>query len=438
MFPPAEDSPSGTFEGTRYDREQRAIVLAGEPGAYAKEGVFTSAPFVLAPEVPAEISWRSRWTTPMQWDRCANNPVLTRTVGGWDDTTVTTCSVVPEGDRLKMFYGARDRGIGLAVSSRDRIDIWDKRQGPVLQSGAPGTFDAGGVLSPAVVPVSDDLWFMYYVAYDPTRMRGPVKQHQIGLARSFDRGETWIRVGSEPVLAVGPPGSCDGATISSNCVLRVGETWYSWYTGISQVPYLASVCLATSADGIHWHKHPHNPVLSYNPYVRTDAFMVATPQVLYEGGVFKMWYNAKGFGAGEQPGEYSICYAESLDGIQWERSPRQPVLSASGVGWDAHMVEYPEVLKLDGKYELWYCGDGYGNIGRATGRALTSAVVESRGGRSSRPDAGWSDWVAHEAPASPLQAGARYLQIRVRLRSDDRTVTPMVQHLAVLPARPGS
>lgn len=436
MFPPPDDALSGTFEGTRYDRQQRAIVLMGEPGAYVQKGVFTSAPFALAPDVLTELLWRPRWTTPTQWDRCSDNPVLKPTVGGWDDTTVTTCSVVSVGDQLKMFYGARDRGVGLAVASRHHIDIWDKRSRPVLQAGASGAFDAGGVLSPAVVAVSDDLWLMYYVGYDPTRMHGPVKQHQIGLAKSSDRGETWTRVGTEPVLAIGPPGSCDGATISSSCVLRVGQSWYSWYTGISQVPYLASVCLATSADGIHWRKYPHNPVLSYNPYVHTDAFMVASPQVLHEEGVFKMWYNGMGYGAGEQPGEYSIGYAESLDGIQWERCPRRPVFAASGLGWDASMVEYPEVLQIDGKYELWYCGDGYGNIGRATGRALTSAVVESRGGRSPRPDAGWSDWVEHQPPASPLQSGVRYLQIRVRLRSDDRMVTPMVQHLAVLPAGP--
>lgn len=435
LFPSAGADPHGSFEGTRYDAERRAIVLTGNEGAYASEGTFTSSPFALAPGTPAQVTWRPRWTTPMQWDRFAGNPILQPTAGTWDDTTVTTCSIVPVGKQLKMFYGARDRGIGLALSDRSDMDFWRKRNRPVLEAGAPGTFDAGGVLSPAVVAVSDALWFMYFVGYDPTRIRGSVKVHQIGLAKSLDQGETWARVSSQPVLALGPPGSCDGATISSNCVLKVGGTWYSWYTGISQVPYLASVCLATSSDGIHWEKYPHNPVLSYNPHVRTDAFMVATPQVLHEDGVFKMWYNAKGYGEGNQPGEYSICYAESLDGILWERCPRQPVLGPSGSGWDGQMVEYPEVLNLDGTYHLWYSGNGYGKLGHAQGRALASAVVETRTGAAPRPDATWSEWIAHATPlASPLPGPQRYLQVRVRLKSADRAITPMVQHLAVLAA----
>jgi predicted GH43/DUF377 family glycosyl hydrolase len=288
------------------------------------------------------------------------------------------------------------------------------------------------VLSPAVLQVSDADWYMYYVGYDPTRMRGPIKTHQIGLARSMDRGRSWVRVSTQPVVLTGPEGACDGATVSSNCVLKISDRWYNWYTGISQVPYLASVCLATSADGIRWTKYPFNPVLGYNPYVPTDAFIVGTPQVLYEDGVFKMWYNSKGFGKGTSIGDYRIGYAESLDGIHWERCQKLPVLDAAGNGWDSQMTEYPEVEKVGGRYYMWYCGNGYNNIGCAEGRAITQATVESRTGASAAPDASWTAWRAHDAPLESSLGDSRgHVQLRITLRTTDPRVTPMIQQLLI-------
>jgi predicted GH43/DUF377 family glycosyl hydrolase len=426
----------GTWEGVRYDAKRGAILLTGEAGAYSNEGVFTSAPLSLSEAKKWQLSWRPRWTTPLEWTRSAENPVLTSTPGTWDEGTVSTCSIVESASGLTMFYGARDHGIGVADGSAADLAHWRKRPAPVLRAGKTGAFDAGGVLSPAVVQVSSSLWYMYYVGYDPTRFNGQVKMHQIGLARSVDAGRSWARVSTEPVLALGPPGSCDGATISSNTVLKLGDRWYCWYTGISQFPYLASVCLATSSDGIRWTKYPHNPVLSYNPYVSTDAFMVATPQVLYEEGVFKMWYNSKGFGEGTRAGDYHIGYAESLDGILWERSPTLPVLGPSGHGWDSQMAEYPEVLALGAQYYLFYCGNGYGSIGYAEGRSATRAVVATRRGKSAAPDASWSDWVPCSLSDARLLADAGpYAQVRISLSTTNRNVTPMIQHLALEPHR---
>jgi predicted GH43/DUF377 family glycosyl hydrolase len=302
---------------------------------------------------------------------------------------------------------------------------------PVLQAGKVGAFDAGGVLSPAVVPLSPSLWYMYYVGYDPKRFNGQVKMHQIGLARSTNGGRSWTRMTPEPVLAIGPPGSCDGATISSNTVLKVGDRWLCWYTGISQFPYLGSVCLATSRDGIHWEKYPHNPVLGYNPYIASDAFLVATPQVLYEEGVFKMWYNSKGFGSGTSAGDYRIGYAESLDGIHWERSPVLPVLGPSGHGWDSQMVEYPEVLSRNGRYHLFYCGDGYGTIGYAEGKALTRATLETRSGRTAVPDSSWGAWTSRASTGALTSESGSYMQIRVSLETSDPRVSPMIQRLTL-------
>jgi predicted GH43/DUF377 family glycosyl hydrolase len=425
-----------SLNGVRYDAARKALLLLGEPGSYAREGAYTSQPFALPSAAHWNLAWKPRWTTPLEWERFPNNPLLTASKGSWDDTEISTCSVVPADDRLTMFYGARDRGIGIAVCDGKDLTRWKKQGGAVLRAGAPGAFDAGGVLSPAVLPISPSEWYMYYVGYDPTRMRGPIKTHQIGLAKSTDGGSSWTRVSTEPVLALGPDGACDGATCSSNSVLRVGERWYNWYTGISQVPYLASVCLATSTDGIHWEKYAHNPVLGYNPYVATDAFMVATPQVLYEEGVFKMWYNSKGFEAGKTTqGDYRIGYAESLDGIHWERCARLPVLGSSGNGWDSQMAEYPEVQNVGGHYYMWYCGNRYSDIGCSQGRAITHASVESRTGSSPTPNSGWTAWRAHDTPlGSSLNDSRGYVQLRITLRTADPTITPMIQ---MLTARPG-
>lgn len=421
--------PQGRFESVRFDSERNALLLTGEPGTYAAQGVFTGEPIALDPGA-SRVSWRARWTTPLEWDRHTGNPVIVSRPGKWDETDVSTCCIVPHGDELRMFYGARDRGIGLATGRLDDLSQWRRREKPVFSAGATGAFDAGGVMSPTIVPVTDSNWFMYYVGYDPTRVKGKIKVHQIGLARSIDAGESWQRVATDPVLPLGPPGSVDGATISSNSVLKVGERWYCWYTGIAQIPYLASICLATSTDGIRWEKHPHNPVLSFNPYVETDAFMVATPHVLHEQGVFKMWFNSKGYGSGRGIGDYSIGYAESLDGVHWERCEKRPLLGPSRSGWDSTMVEYPEVVRLRDKYVMWYCGDAYRSLGYAVGRTTTRAIVEAR--VSDRRESGWTPWSVLDDPmGSRFARPAKFAQLRVSLFSEDPTVTPMIQSLIV-------
>jgi predicted GH43/DUF377 family glycosyl hydrolase len=431
----AQDDRAASWNGVRFDAARNALILLGASGSFGTEGVYTSAPVALSRGTRWSLTWRPRWTTPVEWERLGPNPLIVPTPGSWDDTQISTCSVIELDGVLTMFYGARNRGIGVAVCEDNDPARWRKLLGrPVLSAGAAGAFDAGGVLSPKVVRASASTLYMYYVGYNPKRYNGPVMAHQIGLAKSTDGGRSWRRVGSDPVIAMGPPGSCDGATVSSNCVLRVGARWYAWYTGISQYPYLAGVCLATSSDGVRWEKYPQNPVLSYNPYVTTDAFMVATPWVLHEEGVYKMWYNSRGFGNGTNPGDYHIGYAESLDGIHWERCPILPVLGPSGHGWDGEMVEYPAVASLGGQYYMWYSGNEYGTIGGARGRSSTSVLVESRTGDPRVPDASWSAWQAHGKPAaSALREMRGNVQIRLSLRTADRRISPMIQDLSIEP-----
>ena len=61
--------------------------------------------------------------------------------------------------------------------------------------------------------------------------------------------------------------------------------------------------------------------------------------VLHDEGKFKMWYLAT-----NKP-EYDIGYAESKDGICWERKDQEVGIDVSQDGWDSQMVEYAFVIK---------------------------------------------------------------------------------------------
>ena len=259
----------------------------------------------------------------------------------------------------------------MATASTTNPGRW-KRIGPLFENGKPGSFDARWCVLPHVVK-SGDQWRMYYTG-NSGRGVGLSAFPGIGMAVSRD-GLRWERGDGLPVLASsGNHGDPDAVGSAGGSLIQVGQgiqrEWWFYYTGCPtlgnplRLNQQKTICLAVSRDGIHWKKR--GAVMYRDPKRQYEDIGVAGPVVhLRPDGGYRMWYSA----IGTKWGYYSICYAESEDGIHWRRGERPGdnlQLTPQGKGWERQMVEYPSVIREGDHWRLFYCGNGYGMTGIGT------------------------------------------------------------------------
>ena len=135
------------------------------------------------------------------------------------------------------------------------------------------------------------------------------------VAVSFsDDGINW----SEPIITLAP--NLDSGwedRINRNCVIKVNGVYKMYYTGQSEC--FSYIGLAESTDGINFTRVKSEPIMvSEFPY---EGFSVMNPCVLYEDGIYKMWYSS-----GETYEPNFICYAESTNGIDFIKRKTNPIL----------------------------------------------------------------------------------------------------------------
>ena len=168
---------------------------------------------------------------------------------------------------------------------------------------------------------------------------------QDGVRKLAGKG-TWKAFEGNPVLACGEEGSWDAGALGSVCLLRVDGVYHMYYEawGVrSDKEWDASdyeslqVGHAVSLDGVTWAKDPANPVLPRGSEGQWDHTGTWDPYVIYEDGMFKMWY---GGGGGRKP-NYGWAYAVSKDGSQFEKQGLIGGSDLSGVE-DCHVVRDPD------------------------------------------------------------------------------------------------
>ena len=171
--------------------------------------------------------------------------------------------------------------------------------------------------------------------------------------------QAWRRDGGDdPVLTLGAAGAFDAMHVFAPCVLFEDGQYRMYYPGSRGNPdgrnpdgcnpdgCLFRLGHASSADGVHFRKHPEWPVFE----VGDDAHSVLTPallrrgcgQVVREIDRLRLWYSSTDLSGGS--GRHTLHQTTSGDGFTWE-APSPSQLEACYA---------PSVLKVGRLYRLWY------------------------------------------------------------------------------------
>jgi glycerophosphoryl diester phosphodiesterase len=293
--------------------------------------------------VPRELQ---RWLVPQRWQRDTKGPIISLgEPGDFDDTHIFAPAVALEGDRFSLWYCGSRRSVaervfqlGLATSvdgkrfsrhsSSPVFEFGDGRHsvltpsllrdpnGTVLREdgklrmwfsstwfeGGKGlhslheTFSDDGIhwsepspalleniYAPTIIKVGSSYQMWYTdVAQDPWIMRH---------AKSHD-GRKW-RVTAD--VALGLDQDWERQRLFYPTVVKIDEAYLMWYGSYwQQRRNTTALGFAVSADGIHWHKHPQNPVLRPDPDRPWEANYVTSQSVMQlADGSFRIWYASR-------------------------------------------------------------------------------------------------------------------------------------------------
>ena len=151
------------------------------------------------------------------------------------------------------------------------------------------------------------------------------------------------------VLTMGDEGEWDAGAMGSMTIVEVQGIYHMYYeawgdlseTGTAEEYHTIRIGHATSKDGINWEKDPANPVIPAGVEGEWDGLGTWDPFLIYEDGIFKMWYG------GNDETYCNLGFATSTDGSNFKKKGRfTHALQCE----DIHMVHNPG----DDKYYLFY------------------------------------------------------------------------------------
>ena len=202
---------------------------------------------------------------------------------------------------------------------------------------------------------------------------------------------------SNPVFRAAGKGKWDARIRERGWILRDGKRWHLWYTGFDGIgKSKMKLGYATSTDGLHWKRHPKNPL--YDDHWVEDMMVVkhngtftmfaegkndiaqlltskdgvkwkrigpldirhkngrpiskgprGTPTAFFENGTWHLFYERYDKG---------VWLATSKDLKVWRNVQDEPVMIPGPGRYDKLMIAWNQIVKYKGKYYALYHGTG--------------------------------------------------------------------------------
>jgi hypothetical protein len=265
------------------------------------------------------------------------------------------------GGSIRLYHSScDDMGIGrigyIDVAAENPKVILSVSQSPLLDIGLPGTFDENGVLPTSILTLPDGKKYLYYVGFELGRK---IRYRLLtGLAVSSDGGLTFVKFKQTPILE---RSSKELHIRGGSFVMQdqgVFKLWYlagsHWISLNGKTQPVYSIHYLESSDGFTWGTEGHECL----PVTRDDEYGFGRPFVVKENNAYKMFYSIRKKDTG-----YRLGYAESNNGVDWERKDELLGVEPSLSGWDSQAVCYSSVVAYRNNTYLFYNGNDFGRTG---------------------------------------------------------------------------
>jgi hypothetical protein len=253
---------------------------------------------------------------------------ITLNVAQWSTTVPVGVAgrptVLLDGANYHLWYGPDDTTLYHSVSTDPAA----------FPAGSLVTFSGRTPFEVASTAIFIEGTTFYMVAYGPTNQTFDLYSSPDGAAWTF-------------VNQVFDATSMSNLSkIDAPFVFKDGGTFKLYFQKKKATPLTYDLFLATSAtvDGTYTLANGGLPVLSPTA-AAWDGVDVMHPWVVKDGTTYYMWYS--GYGGAGNP--QRIGFATSPDGINWTKSPANPIIGPVGE---------PSVIKNGATWQMWYLGAG--------------------------------------------------------------------------------
>lgn len=226
--------------------------------------------------------------------------------------------------------------------------VW-KKKGKIFERNQ--SFDWSQTHSPLPTPylLNEDTLRIFYTSRDSEQ-----KSRISYIDVNPDDPQEIIYVNPKPILDLGGLGTFDDRGMTSSFVLPVKDEYYFYYNGYNigtTARYRIAMGLAIGNKTCQdFKKISSGPVMDRSVF---DPCGCATPYVISEDGIYKMWYASFvkwELINGDAEPFYRIAYAESRDAIHWTPANKVCIdLTADEGG-----IVRPSVIKINNIYYMWF------------------------------------------------------------------------------------